>query len=129
MRSALRASGAAAVLVPTSSAVTTTAVASAAAAVEKSDAAAAAEANNNKNSSVILLGLAAAVAAEGLTPLPYARSAFDDTRAAAALQLAAGGWESKAAVEKAKYLSLGAAGESFPLFFSFAQNQAFAKKI
>ena len=104
MRSALRASGAALVLVPSSSAL---AAVAAEVAVGSDDA----DADNNHNqNSVVLLGLAAAIAAEGLSPVPWPRSAFDDTRASAALQLAAGGWESKAAVEKAKYLSLGAAG-------------------
>lgn len=121
VRSALRASGAALVLVPSSSALAAV-TAAAAAAVGSDDADAAHDADddnnhNNQNSSVVLIGLAAAIAAEGLSPVPWPRSAFDDTRASSALQLAAGGWESKAAVEKAKYLSLGAAGAF--LFFAF----------
>ena len=112
MRSALRASGASLVLVPSSSAVAAVAAA-AAAAVENDDGD---NRNQHQNSSVVLLGLAAAVASEGLSALPWPRAAFDDTTAAAALQLAAGGWESRAAVEKAKYLSLGAAGASFFFF-------------
>ena len=99
VRSALRASGAALVLVPSSSASVAAAVGS----DEDGQ-------GGDRNSSVVLVGLAAAVASEGLSAVPWARSAFDDTKAAAALQLAAGGWESRAAVEKAKYLSLGAAG-------------------
>lgn len=119
MRSALRASGASTVLIP-SSAVAAVAAASAVAlavAVESDDdvdvdddGSARANKDGRSGSSVLLLGLAAAVADEGLSALPWPRSAFDDTRAAAALEPAAGGWESKAAVEKAKYLSLGAAG-------------------
>ena len=117
MRSALRASGASVVLVPASSALAV-AAAAAAAAVEESGGGDGDNNNQNKTktSSVILLGLAAAVAAEGLSAVPWPRSAFDDTKASAALQPCAGGWESARAVEKAKYLSLGAAGE---LFFPF----------
>jgi hypothetical protein len=100
VRSTLRTSGAALVLVPSSSALA--AVAPGAVASDDGE-------SDNQNS-VVLLGLAAAVASEGLSAVPWARSAFDDTKASAALHLAAGGWESKAAVEKAKYLSLGAAG-------------------
>jgi len=123
VRSALRASGASVVLVPASSALAV-AAAVAAAAVESGGGDGGNNQNQNQNqnssSSVILLGLAAAVEAEGLSALPWPRSAFDDTKASTALQLCAGGWESARAVERAKYLSLGAAGELlFRVFLSF----------
>ena len=120
MRSALRASGAALVLIPSSSALASvsTAAAAAAAAVASDGGGGNngdgdggdGDGDGDNNSHVVLLGLAAAIAAEELSPVPWARSAFDDTRASAALLLAAGGWESRSAVAKATYLSPGAAG-------------------
>lgn len=120
MRSALRASGASAVLIPSSVLAAVATAAAVESDVDDDDDGGGGgdvRTNNNrrnKNSSVLLLGLAAAVADEGLSALPWPRSAFDDARASAALQLAAGGWESRAAAEKAKYLALGAAGSLSP---------------
>ena len=137
MRSALRASGAALVLIPSSSALASvsTAAAAAAAAVASDGGGGNngdgdggdGDGDGDNNSHVVLLGLAAAIAAEELSPVPWARSAFDDTRASAALLLAAGGWESRSAVAKAKYLSLGAAGAPLcPIPYALPQREPMA---